>query len=527
MFAYLKYFFLGSLILIVTASTFFIMLYKGSVHEVLLNQNIKNNQAIMQGFENTVFLKHAENIAALETLEADERSNYKEYREVFEDMGKYFENMPVVSAGFYTDKQELIFFYPFKEGKELQITKNIRNKRVLGLAEPIDFKKPQNEVIADVEYFDKSGNRKFGSVLHSIAPILDENNNPLGAVEIFVGVSEVSDALNNLQYFGGLFIILVFVILLSALYWIVRRAEKIIAKQYDVNMELQSAKVAAESENEQKSQFLANISHELRTPLNAIIGFSEIMKDEVLGAIGNQQYKNYVMDIHSQGVHLLSLINDILDFSKAEAGKLDLEMEELDLNKLVKTSMRTQEPRAQTAEVLLLEDLPSKHIVINSDAKRLKQILLNLMSNAVKFTPPGGSVKVSAWESVTDGNICIEVLDTGIGIAAKDISKALAPFGQVDSELSRRYEGTGLGLPLTKKFIELLGGTMNLESEVGKGTKITVVLPRGKNLNIADDSELDENNTGINASEDNFESFQPPKMFFSEDSSENPENKTE
>jgi two-component system cell cycle sensor histidine kinase PleC len=156
---------------------------------------------------------------------------------------------------------------------------------------------------------------------------------------------------------------------------------------------------------------------------------------------------------------------------------------------------------------------------MQTDAKRLKQVLLNLLSNAVKFTPPDGKVTIAAWETATDKNICIEVVDTGIGIAAKDIAKALAPFGQVDSELSRRYEGTGLGLPLTKKFIELLGGTMNLESEVGVGTKITVILPKGATM----PDEPTTTNKGIESTSDNFESFQKPKMYVAE----NPDEKFE
>lgn len=529
MFAYLKFFFLASLILIAAAATFFTMLYKNSLHEILTKQTIENNSSIMTGLENAIYQKHKETIEVLQLkdpedpmkylIPANKRSDYKEYRKIFSDTGNYFNQMSVIAAGFYTPNQELLFSYPYKDGESLNIAKNIREKRIYGLVESIDFQNAQNEIIENVEYLDKNGQRKFGSVIHSIKPVFDKDNNSVGAIEVFVGMSDATEALNSLQYLGSIFIITVFTVLLAALYWIVRRAEKIISKQYDVNMELQSAKVAAESENEQKSQFLANISHELRTPLNAIIGFSEIMKDEILGALPNDQYKNYILDIHSQGVHLLSLINDILDFSKAEAGKLELEYEELDLNKLIKTALRTQEPRAQTAQVSLLDNLPSKHIVMQTDAKRLKQVLLNLLSNAVKFTPPDGKVTIAAWETATDKNICIEVVDTGIGIAAKDIAKALAPFGQVDSELSRRYEGTGLGLPLTKKFIELLGGTMNLESEVGVGTKITVILPKGATM----PDEPTTTNKGIESTSDNFESFQKPKMYVAE----NPDEKFE
>ena len=197
-----------------------------------------------------------------------------------------------------------------------------------------------------------------------------------------------------------------------------------------------------------------------------------------MGELNNEQYKNYIRDIHSSGVYLLSLINDILDYSKAEAGKLDMEYEDIDLTKLITSSLRLQEPRARSAEVNLVKELPEEHLVIRSDAKRLRQILLNLLSNSVKFTPAGGTVKISAWRNLQDSqHVSIEVKDTGIGIAPKDIAKALAPFGQVDSELSRRYEGTGLGLPLTKKFIELLGGTLKISSEINKGTTVTVTLP--------------------------------------------------
>jgi two-component system cell cycle sensor histidine kinase PleC len=240
---------------------------------------------------------------------------------------------------------------------------------------------------------------------------------------------------------------------------------------------MQAAEVA-QAENRDKSQFLANISHELRTPLNAIIGFSEIIKMEVMPKVEDKKYHEYVNDINTSGVHLLSLINDILDFSKAEAGKLALEVSEVNATKMVQNSMRLVSPRAESANVKLVEQLPKEQIIIITDGKKFKQVLLNLLSNAVKFTPSGGQVSVTCWHNITEDTYTFEVADTGIGIAPKDISRAMSPFGQVDNTLKRKYEGTGLGLPLTKKFVELMGGKFNIESELNKGTKVIFTLPR-------------------------------------------------
>lgn len=270
---------------------------------------------------------------------------------------------------------------------------------------------------------------------------------------------------------ASLFIIVVTIVLVT-----VSRAETIIAKQHEVNLELTAAAAAAEAQSRDKSMFLASISHELRTPLNAIIGFSEIIKTEGRGGL-IKQHQDYVDDIHNSGKHLLALINDILDFSKAEAGKLQIEYSDADLLKLIRNCMRMVLPRAEGAQVMLIENLPKTPLVITTDIKKLKQVMLNLLSNAVKFTPAGGEVRVSTWEDVVTKDIVIEVKDSGIGIAPKDISRVMMPFVQVDSALSRRFEGTGLGLPLSKKFIESMGGQFFIESEVNKGTTITVRLP--------------------------------------------------
>ncbi len=317
------------------------------------------------------------------------------------------------------------------------------------------------------------------TVLQTVVPIqLPGASVKEGAVEIIHDISKPWQQIASFQLYGTAGIIGIFIAIIAILVLSTRKAEAIIARQYETNIELAATAEAAQAENRQKSQFLANISHELRTPLNAIIGFSDIIKNEVISALENKKYHDYINDIHSSGVHLLSLINDILDYSKAEAGKLELEAAEVNVTKLVQNSMRLVAPRAESGKVTLTDALPKEQIIMITDSKKFKQILLNLLSNAVKFTPSGGEVKITAWRDLTTDMYYFEVKDTGIGIAPKDISKAMAPFGQVDSALSRKYEGTGLGLPLTKKFVEIMGGQFTIESTVGKGTTVTFSLPR-------------------------------------------------
>ncbi len=245
---------------------------------------------------------------------------------------------------------------------------------------------------------------------------------------------------------------------------------------YSAERQLRIAKEEAELASRAKSDFLANVSHELRTPLNAIIGFSEIIKDQLFGPMGNQRYCEYAIDIHDSGTHLLSLINDILDLSKIEAGKFDLHEEAIDLEAATKSCFRIMRDRAEEAGVVLQHRFAAPMRNLKADPRAVKQILLNLLSNSVKFTDPGGRVLV--YSSISqDGGLVLHVEDTGIGIADSDITKAMAPFGQVVSSLSRKYEGTGLGLPLTRHLVDLHDGKLTLSSEKGQGTKVSIVFP--------------------------------------------------
>jgi len=238
---------------------------------------------------------------------------------------------------------------------------------------------------------------------------------------------------------------------------------------------MHAAMLGAEAANRAKTEFLANMSHELRTPLNAIIGFSQLMTDRNQ-ATNPARVTSYATDIHTAGMHLLAEVNRILDLAKIEAGRAELHEEWFDPAEAVEIPVTFVQPQADGAGLKLSVEMASGLPQLYGDRQYFKQILINLLSNAVKFTPRGGAVTLSATVS-SDGWLDISVSDTGIGIAEEDIWKALVPFAQVSSDLSRKYEGTGLGLPLSKGFVEMHGGILKIDSEPGRGTTVTVRFP--------------------------------------------------
>ena len=241
-------------------------------------------------------------------------------------------------------------------------------------------------------------------------------------------------------------------------------------------LDLDEARRTAEQANTAKSQFLASMSHELRTPLNAILGFSEIIRDESLGRIEIPKYREYADDIHQSGLHLLNVVNDVLDMAKIEAGKIELHDQEIVIGESIERSIKFVATLAATADIALEMQVPAGLPLVRADDVKLQQVLLNLLSNAVKFTPGGGRIRVDVAADWRHG-LTITVADNGIGIAPDDISRVLQPFGQADSGFARKYNGTGLGLPLARSIIELHGGELTLDSAVGVGTAVRLRLP--------------------------------------------------
>ena len=241
--------------------------------------------------------------------------------------------------------------------------------------------------------------------------------------------------------------------------------------------------------NKSKSEFLATMSHELRTPLNAIIGFSDIIRRELFGPLGNGKYTEYARDINESGSHLLAIINDILDLAKAESGKLELNEQEFDVTDTLEACIRMCRGRAEANKVELIFFGGQTEIRAVADERLLLQIVANLLTNAIKFTPEGGTVRLYVSASVQKG-ILLKVTDTGIGIAPENIERVLRPFEQVETSYSRRHSGSGLGLPYAKRLTELHGGELEIESELGKGTTVSVTLPPSRLVDIRKRAEL-------------------------------------
>ncbi len=297
-----------------------------------------------------------------------------------------------------------------------------------------------------------------------------------GVFEVYAEVTSFVTRIKRTQWLLTLVTSAVFAAIYIALLSAIGRADRIIRRQHQQALALAAGVARAESASQAKSEFLANVSHELRTPLNAIIGFSEVIEMEKFGPLGTPRYQSYIHDIHKSGVHLLNVISNILDLSKVELGRLDMQNELTSLGILIQDAVsmiRMQNPKSQ---VKLNAEIDADLRPIETDSTRLKQVLLNIISNAVKFTPASGRVDVRA-RSDENGGCRIVVTDNGIGMAPENIPVAMSAFGQVENVMARRYAGTGLGLPLAKRLVELMGGQFRIDSALGQGTIVTIELP--------------------------------------------------
>lgn len=306
--------------------------------------------------------------------------------------------------------------------------------------------------------------------LTSIFPIFHEDDiKPSFFLKI---IQSYNDSYIMVYSLFSIFMGLLLVTLILIMLYLHFSNTQMLAKQHKTNIELQQIKEALEQESANKLKFFASVTHELRTPLNAIIGFAQLIKNEALDPVDHSQYKEYADEIYNAGTHLLALISDVLDFSKAESSSLIVEKVKFNLNKIIDSCLNMLSPKLKETGISLKKEIPDKQLLVIADPKRMKQVMINLLSNSIKFTPKDGLIRMVIKENVEKSLLTIEFHDNGIGIMPQDIYKVMSVFGQADS--GYRNEGTGIGLPLSKKLVELMGGTFDIKSEAKLGTTITL-----------------------------------------------------
>ncbi len=290
---------------------------------------------------------------------------------------------------------------------------------------------------------------------------------PVKPMSVVVLVAEMTAVLLPMMFFGRR---------------VICELKKSKAEAAEMSRRLEIAAEQAHQANRAKSQFLANMSHELRTPLNAIMGFSEVMKDQHMGPVNNPRYLAYAKDIHTSGHYLLGIINDILDLSKIEAGKMSLESaEEFEFAPTVTASLGMIESLGNKFDVEVIDNLPRDGVRLVAVERMMRQILINLVGNAIKFTPAGGTVCIGG-RMLEDGGYKLVVSDSGVGMSDEEIEVALTPFGQIASLMGAKHTGTGLGLPLAKAMMELHGGSLTITSMPQRGTNVVLTFPAARVL---------------------------------------------
>jgi len=460
---------LASAVLLLSAVVALSYLYRSHAEHELERMAERNNVALTHGFANTIWPDVARLIAVSAANDDAALRQSEEVKAVNRGVGRMIAGLTVVEVTIYDPTARVVYS---TDADEIGQRKSQDQGLARALAGAVSSTLVPKDHVDTLE-----GEISNRNVVESYVPLFDPDR-PGHVAGVFEVYDDVTDLLVEVQHTErtiaavvGVVMLLVYIGLVA----IVGQGNRRIALAHAKNLKLTAAIARAEAANQAKSEFLANMSHELRTPLNAIIGFSELIKNDVLGAGGAERYRNYAGDINKSGLHLLEMVNDILDMVKADAGAIAIKRLPVDLDEILREALRVVAQRAEAGGVRLELAVAEPIGPFESDATRLHQILLNLLTNAIKFTPAGGKVRLVARRQAHE--LVIEVADTGIGIAADDLPVALAPFGQIASVLTRSHEGTGLGLPLSKRLTELLGGRLTIDSTPGKGTRVCVILP--------------------------------------------------
>ena len=503
-----------------------LVLYRHNALDELVESAESQNVTLARSFANILWPNFADYVTSISEVDGDTLRARPETRELGDSLRTLTAGLPVLKVKIYNLNGLTVY-----SSQPSQIGSNKSNNQ--GFLKSAREGKPASKLSFRDTFSAFSGTVENRDIVESYLPIWGRDGAIEAVFELYTDVTPLMARIEQRTTKLMIAIAVIFGLFYAVLFLIIRRADRILKRQYvdlmDIkeNMgeknavlehevaerkrveaalreahstlerrvdertmelkhngedlarladDLRLARDEARGADRAKSEFLAAMSHELRTPLNAVIGFSEVIKSETFGPVGNVQYRDYANDIHDSGQHLLGLINDILDLSKIESGIEEIFEDTIDILAVVRATMKLVTHRAEQDGIKLDMELREPLPALRADARKLKQILVNLLSNAVKFTPAGGEVTLRVWCRKDSGYV-FQIADTGIGIALKNIPKALSRFGQIDADLNRQFEGTGLGLPLTKALVEQHGGSLDLQSELGVGTTVTVRFP--------------------------------------------------
>ena len=481
MFGLIRYFSVASAVTLTAAAILQVYVYRNLAVEDLIRATEEQNVAVGRSIANNLWPNLSHQITANRTTDPDVLRAQAEKLNIGQSVQSVINGLHVLKVKIYNLDGLTIY-----SSQASQIG-DVKVDNAPFLRSALDGE-PASDISFRETFSSISGEVVDRHIVESYVPIRGANGEIEGVFELYADVTPTVQAVERRTNGLTAGLMVLFFLVYGALFLTVRHADGFIKRQYAelqdtvrqrelAEEKMDRAREQAEAASRAKTAFLANMSHELRTPLNAIMGFSEVIKEGSLGPVGNAKYVDYAADIHISAQHLLGLINDVLDLSRIEAGKPTLNEEAVDPGETIRSCLSMVKQEAQLKNVDLSIELPGGGPPLLADERLLKQIFINLLSNAVKFTREDGRVTVTRDISA-DGRQTFRVRDTGIGIAAEEIPKILEPFTQVETTLARQHQGSGLGLALAKKLVELHDGTLEIESEVGEGTVVTVRFPK-------------------------------------------------